>query len=77
MQNWNQPPQIQPSVVYTGKTDGSQCDAGRASTGHSSSTVVCMADGSGKIVSGNVSQPTWQAALLPEDGLVPGSFGDW
>jgi hypothetical protein len=76
LQNWNQPPQIQPDIKYTGNV-AVQCDAGRPSTGHSNGSVVTLCDGSVKVVSGAVGQPTWQAAILPEDGNVPSSYGDW
>jgi len=73
--NWNQPPMIQPNIV-TAVAGGApnQCDNGRASTGHNV-CLVCMADGSVKAISGDVSQYTWQAAILPTDGVPLGS--DW
>jgi len=43
---------------------------------HSSSGMLCgLGDGSVKSVSSSISQPTWQAAIYPNDGLVLGS--DW
>jgi prepilin-type N-terminal cleavage/methylation domain-containing protein len=73
--NWNLPPQIQP-VITTAVAGGAtnQCDSGRANTGHNV-CLVCMADGSVKAVSGDVSQTTWQSAILPTDGVPLGS--DW
>jgi len=73
LQNWNQPPLVMPDVTATGTA--SQCDNSRPSTGHSSGSVVGMADGSVKTVSRSVSQPTWQSAILPEDGVPLGN--DW
>jgi prepilin-type N-terminal cleavage/methylation domain-containing protein len=72
--NWNQPPQIQPSLTST--ASGSQlCDQARPSTGHSSAALVCMGDGSVKAVSETISQQTWQSAILPRDGIPLGP--DW
>jgi len=76
MLNWNQPPQIQPIVTnVSATTPTKQCDVSRPSTGHSSSSVVGMADGSARLVSGDISQQTWQSAILPEDNIPLGS--DW
>jgi hypothetical protein len=36
---------------------------------------VALADASVRSVSPSVTQATWSAALLPQDGQVPGS--DW
>jgi len=75
MAGWNQPPQIQPNITTAIAGGGAnQCDNSRASTGHIT-CLVCMADGSVKAVKGDISQPTWQAALLPTDGVPLGS--DW
>jgi len=66
------PPQIQPDIaVVSGSTN--QCDTSRPSTGHSSSSIVGMADGSVRTVAGNVTPASWLSALLPEDGTNPGS----
>jgi len=73
LQNWAQTPMVQPDVTATGTAN--QCDVSRPSTGHSSGSVVGMADGSVKLVSRSVSQPTWQSAILPEDGVPLGN--DW
>jgi prepilin-type N-terminal cleavage/methylation domain-containing protein len=76
LQNWDQPPQIQPSMalVAAGSTR-EQCDVSRPSTGHSNACLVGLGDGSVKPVSGTISQKTWQAAILPADGVPLGS--DW
>jgi prepilin-type N-terminal cleavage/methylation domain-containing protein len=78
--NWNLPPQIQPILTSmpapsTGGRDPKECDRSRPSSGHAGSSVVCMGDGSVRNVSESISQTTWQAALLPEDGVPLGS--DW
>jgi prepilin-type N-terminal cleavage/methylation domain-containing protein len=80
MQNWNQPPQIQPTLTETGVfastgvANPTQCDAGRPSTGHNV-CLVCLADGSVKAVNGEITQRTWQSAILPTDGVPLGA--DW
>ena len=75
--NWNLPPQIQPRITATavGTVDPNQCDAGRPSTGHTGGSLAGMGDGSVRVVGASVSQTTWQAALLPDDGVPLGS--DW
>jgi len=76
MKNWNLPPQIQPIVTnVSATTPTKQCDVSRPSTGHSSSSVVGMADGSARLVSGDISNATWQSAILPEDNIPLGP--DW
>jgi prepilin-type N-terminal cleavage/methylation domain-containing protein len=50
------------------------CDNWRAQTGHRVMNVG-MADGSVRSVSGDVSQTTWDSALLPRDGSTLGP--DW
>jgi prepilin-type N-terminal cleavage/methylation domain-containing protein len=50
------------------------CDNWRAQSGHNGMNV-CLGDGSVRFVTKSVSQPTWDAALLPRDGQVLGS--DW
>jgi prepilin-type N-terminal cleavage/methylation domain-containing protein len=77
--NWNQPPQIQPSITLStltssGTFDPNQCDWSRPSTGHNVE-LVAMADGSVRDVSARVSQQTWQSAILPSDGIPLGN--DW
>jgi prepilin-type N-terminal cleavage/methylation domain-containing protein len=71
-QNWNQPPQVRPVITYNGDVN-TQCDVTRPSTGHSSVSIVGLADGSARAVNGTVSQASWLAAVLPEDGNIPGS----
>jgi len=66
------PPQIQPILTVS---PTNQCDTSRPSTGHSNMSQAGLCDGSVKVVDGNVSQPTWQSALMPEDGVPLGS--DW
>jgi prepilin-type N-terminal cleavage/methylation domain-containing protein len=73
--NWVMPPQIQPSIqVVASGSNQEQCDSGRTSTGHNV-CLICMADGSVRDVNGRISQTTWQAALMPGDGIPLGS--DW
>jgi prepilin-type N-terminal cleavage/methylation domain-containing protein len=72
LQGWNLPPQIRP-VITLNNDPNTQCDVSRPSTGHSSVCMVGMADGSARTVSGTVSQASWMAAILPEDGNIPGS----
>lgn len=75
MANWNQPPQIQPSVqAVTSGSNQEVCDFSRPSTGHNV-CLVCLADGSVREVTARVSQVTWQSAILPGDGRPLGS--DW
>jgi len=76
LKNWALPPQIQPIVTnVSATTPTKQCDASRPSTGHSSSSVVGMADGSARLVSGDISNTTWRSAILPEDNIPLGP--DW
>jgi len=75
LRNWNQPPLIQPAVTNSSTSTGPLCDVSQPSTGHAGSSIVCMADGSVRAVAGNISQATWQAAILPEDGVPLGN--DW
>jgi hypothetical protein len=42
---------------------------------HPGSIVVGLADASTRLVNNGLSQPTWQSALLPSDGVPLGS--DW
>lgn len=77
-QNWNLPPQIQPEIANPAAGDPvnpNQCDVSRPNTGHSSGCNVAMMDGSVRNVTAAVSQTTWQAALMPKDGVPLGS--DW
>jgi type II secretory pathway pseudopilin PulG len=50
-------------------------DAGRPWTPHRGGMVAAMADASVRIVSGSVSDATWTAALVPNDGAAFGT--DW
>lgn len=72
------PPQLQPDIIATpvGTVNPNQCDTSRPSSGHSGSSVVGMADGSVRNISGSVSAANWLAALLPEDGNPIGSAFD-
>jgi prepilin-type N-terminal cleavage/methylation domain-containing protein/prepilin-type processing-associated H-X9-DG protein len=51
------------------------CDSWRAQSGHSAGMNVGLADGSVRMVSSNVSQDTWNRAMLPSDNKMLGS--DW
>ena len=42
---------------------------------HTSGAMVGLMDGSVRLVSNGITQPTWQAAILPTDGIPLGS--DW
>jgi type II secretory pathway pseudopilin PulG len=46
-----------------------------AQSGHTGQVLVGLMDGSVRGVNGSISQPTWQAALLPGDGVTLGA--DW
>jgi len=70
VKNWNQPPMIQPRVTSTGSA--AMCDVSRPSTGHSGTSIVGMADGSARMVNGDVSLATWAAAITPDGGAVIG-----
>jgi prepilin-type N-terminal cleavage/methylation domain-containing protein len=62
--------QIQPSPF-----DGDACDPRLASTAHPGGMQVCLADGSGRSISPQISPDTWWAACTPADGESMGS--DW
>jgi type II secretory pathway pseudopilin PulG len=66
-QYWDAPPQ-------TGISRW-ECDKARPQSLHTNAIVVCMGDGSSRIVSGQVSQATWHAAIVPDDGIALGT--DW
>jgi prepilin-type N-terminal cleavage/methylation domain-containing protein len=51
------------------------CDNWRAQSGHIGGMNVCLGDGSVRFVSAAISQATWDAALLPSDGVPLGT--DW
>lgn len=60
--------QVQPKWYIT-------CDPARAQSGHPTGIMVGMLDGSARYLSQGISQSTWTAAVLPEDGNPLGS--DW
>jgi prepilin-type N-terminal cleavage/methylation domain-containing protein len=63
----NQLPQNKPAV--------SACN-GQLLQSHSAGGLLCgMCDGGVKLVSSAISQPTWQSAIYPNDGIPLGS--DW
>jgi len=62
--NWNQVPMQRPIPWATA------CDPTRPSGGHTGSVIVGLADGSVRGVSSSVTLVTWQAAIIPDDGLV-------
>jgi prepilin-type N-terminal cleavage/methylation domain-containing protein/prepilin-type processing-associated H-X9-DG protein len=51
------------------------CDNWRAQAGHIGGMNVALVDGSVRFISSSISQQTWTAALLPQDGQTLGS--DW
>jgi prepilin-type N-terminal cleavage/methylation domain-containing protein len=61
--NWAALPQFQPNPWNT------VCDPTRPSTAHSGAAQTALADGSVRNVSASISQPTWQIAVSPADGL--------
>jgi len=65
--NWDQVPQV-------GIFDATKCDNQGASTAHSAAKVLMM-DGSVRDISGNITQVTFNRAIIPNDGLPLG--GDW
>jgi prepilin-type N-terminal cleavage/methylation domain-containing protein len=58
--NWNSLPQIGVKVA--------DCDWSRSQSMHTSGVVVGLGDGSVRMVSATVGQPTWQALIVPDDG---------
>ncbi len=66
---WNCPPQPLGSVTQAAST----WDHVQAL--HSGGAIVGLLDGSVRLVSNGVSQATWQAGVLPADGVPLGS--DW
>jgi prepilin-type N-terminal cleavage/methylation domain-containing protein len=66
---WSQPPQLGITIAQNA------CDRNRSQSFHPAAVNVALMDGSVRSVSASVSQPTWQAALVPDDGTVLGS--DW
>jgi prepilin-type N-terminal cleavage/methylation domain-containing protein len=66
---WSSLPQIQPNPWQTA------CNPALPSSAHTAVCLVGLADGSVRAVSSAVSQPTWQMAIVPDDGLPLPS--DW
>jgi prepilin-type N-terminal cleavage/methylation domain-containing protein len=60
-------PQLKPTQL--------QCNPALLQSPFSGGVLVGLGDGSVRSVSSGVSQPTWQAAVLPNDGVPLGS--DW
>ena len=58
--NWSSLPQIGVKVA--------DCDWSRSQSMHTSGAVVGLGDGSVRMVSATVGQPTWQALIVPDDG---------
>ena len=75
LQNWQLPPQIQPSYKRNPSAGQERCDVGRPSTGHIAGCQVAMGDGSVRNVTEDISQVTWLNALQGDDGNTLGS--DW
>jgi len=67
--NYTMIPQIRPVFASVPTDTTKQCDMGRASSGHSGGCMVAMGDGSVKFVNEGITQPTWQIAITPTDGL--------
>ena len=66
-QFWDAPPQS--GIVQA------QCDKSRLQSWHTKAVVTTMGDGSVRVVSGDISQTTWYAAIMPADGNPLGA--DW
>jgi prepilin-type processing-associated H-X9-DG protein len=64
---WDAPPQDRAAPAG--------CDKSRLQTLHGKGAVVAMADGSVRVLSDHTSQPTWYAAIMPDDGAPLGE--DW
>jgi hypothetical protein len=65
---WSREPfQLRPTAA--------DCDPHRASTFNDGGLLVCLADGSCRVVSPSISQTTWWAACTPAGGEVLGR--DW
>ncbi|MFL5240897.1 MAG: DUF1559 domain-containing protein [Gemmataceae bacterium] len=60
-------PQIRPALA--------QCDPLTTQGGHRTVIMTCLADGSARGVSGDISQATWTSAIIPDDGRPLGA--DW
>ena len=70
--DWYQQPN---TLMFQDRPLVKDCDNWRAQSGHRRGINVCLADGSVRVVSPAISQATWSAALLPNDGAVLGP--DW
>jgi prepilin-type N-terminal cleavage/methylation domain-containing protein len=69
--NKDSPSGYQPQALFQVQPNWrTQCDPSKAQTAHPAGIMVGMLDGSARLVSGAVAQATWQAAVLPEDGIV-------
>jgi prepilin-type N-terminal cleavage/methylation domain-containing protein len=64
---WDAPPQS--GIIQ------SQCDKARLQSFHTAAVVVCMGDGSTRVVNTSINQATWYSAISPADGIPLGS--DW
>ena len=51
------------------------CDPITSSAGHPGGVLVCLADGSVRLVTAGISMRTWNAVLTPAGGELPGA--DW
>jgi hypothetical protein len=65
--SWNQPPQFGVRPM--------DADRSRPTVIHTGTCLVGIVDGSVRGVSSSVTQPTWQNAIVPDDGSTLGS--DW
>jgi prepilin-type N-terminal cleavage/methylation domain-containing protein len=63
------PPQVNPTPP--------KADYRLVQSNHSGNVIVGMADGSARPVKTTVSQPTWQAAVEPNDDIHPEAYPDW
>ncbi len=66
--------QVRPVNPLLQYSEGGRCDGERPSTPHTAMNAA-MADGSVRVISGNISPKTWAAALTPAGGEVLGD--DW
>jgi prepilin-type N-terminal cleavage/methylation domain-containing protein len=71
---WNGSP-LGPASMFQVRPRQGNCDASRASTGHTGGMQVTLADGSVRMLSGGMSGTTWWAACTPWDTAPLGS--DW
>jgi prepilin-type N-terminal cleavage/methylation domain-containing protein len=66
-QYWDAPPQT--GVIQ------STADKSRLQSFHTNAVIVCMGDGSVRVVNGSITQGTWYSAINPADGIPLGA--DW